>query len=587
MRRKRKGAKNAVPAVTPEAFATAVSDAVAQALDPVSKKLDALLEGQQETVKLDDATLEIMGVDSADELGAILDEATEIAADNLEQNDDPVAAAVIDAGLDTSEVLDELVKGRKSRKDAGETLSPVTVEEVAKVIETVAGEIADELSDNELQQLADDGYLDESEVEGAENGKSGAKRRGKNSTHNTVGRSRKSQAAPSYQMKKANTPPLQRKYSDIFMGSRNNQRDQREQKKISPIAMFGRAVKCSDYFARGGASGGFADPERAAWAAERYYKDADLARQFKSMSVTDPSSAGVLVPQDYVDDIIEMLYNNTVLFELGAQKMPMPHGNLSIPRQSSGARAMFGGEARPISTSQPTFSVLHLSAKRLQAMVIMTEELMRSTDMSADTIFGNDLVMQIRLGVEWGGLMAPGTQFTPLGLYHNPDVETVDLLDVDDEQIADDEGRPSADLPIFIKGKVLQKNIIGTSFGWTFNSEAEQYFMRMKYTDGSYVWKEEMDKGTFNGDKYRTTNMIPTSDDGTTTAFFGNWNDFIAAEQFGLETRTTYDATVPTENGDVNTFATVQTATRATTYIDMGNRHNESFIKVKNMKVRG
>lgn len=585
--RKNRNAKNATPAVTPEAFATAVSESIVEALEPISQKLDNIINSQQEAVKLDDDTLDLMGVDSAEELGEILEEATDVAADALEDSGNPIAAAIVDAGVDTAEVVSELVKSRKSRKSNGEATESITVEEVVEVIEAVAEEIADNLSDDEVEQLVDDGLIDEGALDDPNDGQEdgGTKRRRK-AISNTRSRSRKSAKATGYQTKRASTPPIQRKYNNIFVGGRDASA-QRGQKDLPPVVRFARAVKCSDYFARGGASGGFADPERAAWAAVRYYKDNSLAREFKSMSATQPSSSGVLVPQDYLDDIIEMLYDNTVLFELGAQKVPMPHGNLSIARQTSGARAHFGGEARPISASKPTHGLLHLSSKRLQAIVVMTEELLRSTDISSDTIFGNDLLMQMKLGIEHGGLLGKGTQFEPLGLFANPEVEAVNLLTIGDTQLADAQGRPTADLPIFVKGKVLAKNVIGTSYGWTFNSEAEQFFKRMKSTDGKFIWKDEMDNGTFNGDPYRTTNMIPTAFDGTTSLVFGNWNDFLVGEQFGLETRTSYDATVRTDNGDINTFQEVMTATRATTYIDMGNRHDESFIKVKNVKVRG
>lgn len=585
--RKNRNRKNAPAALSPEALTSAMAQAVAQALDPLSRKLDAVLEqSKAENIKVDETTLELVGVEDVQQLGEILEEAAEVAADNLEGEGNPVAAALIDEGLDTEEILTALVKSRKAKKAAGETLETVTVEEVVETIEAIAEDTADNLEDEELQQLVDEGLLDPADADLPKQGEpednAGAKQWGKKSAAGT--RSRKSASSSRQQ---ANTPPIQRKYSNFYMQTKTNQQE-KQKKELPPVAKFGRAVKCADYFARGGAGGGFADSERAAWAAERYYKDQDLAKQFKGMSVTQPSSAGVLVPQDTLDDVAPMLYDNTVLFELGAQRVPMPHGNLNIPRQTSGARAHFGGEARKIGVSRPLFDVLHLSAKRLQALVIMTEEIMRSTDVSADTLFGNDLLMQMRLGVEWGGLVSPGTQYTPLSLMANPKVEEVNLLTLNDTQLTDAQGHPTADLPIFIRGKVLKKNVNGPSFGWTFNADAEQYLKRMKYPGtGEFVWKDEMDKGTFNGDAYRVTNLIPTSPTGYTSMVFGNWSDFLVGEQFGLETRTTYDATVQTDNGDVNTFQTVQTATRATTYIDMGNRHDESFVKVTNVKVIG
>jgi len=581
MSRRRKNRKNTSPGLGPEQMATAVAQAIADELEPIKKKLEDIegrMDGQNSGLAIDEATLEEVGLASPQELETMLEDAANLAADNLEEGGDALAAAVIDAGLDTAEVVDELIKKRKSRKSAGEELAPVTVEEVAEAIEEVAEEIADDMSAEEIEELAGDGFLDAKDAE-----EEGAKRR-KSAGKPYV--SKKSATRPANQRKPADTPSVHRKYADIYTNRKSSQ--QPNQKKMDPVAAFGRAVKCSDYFAQGGALGSFKDPERAAYAAKKYYNDDRLARQFKAMSVTEPSSGGFLVPQDYVDDIIPMLYNQTVIFELGAQKVPMPHGNLNMPKQTSGSRAYFGGEARPIEASQPTMGLLHLSSKRLQAMVPMTEELMRSTEYSADRMFGNDLLERMKGGIEHGALLGPGTQFAPLGLYNNPGVEKVNLRIINDNQIADAQGRPTADLPLFLRGKVLAKNVQGAKFGWTFNSEMEQYLMRMKSTDGKFIWLEQMEKGLFCMAPYRTTNWIPTNEaTGTTSMIFGEWGDLIVAEQFGLETRTSYDASYTTSQGMQSAFETVQTITRATCYIDIGCRHEESFVIATNVKVRG
>lgn len=82
------------------------------------------------------------------------------------------------------------------------------------------------------------------------------------------------------------------------------------------------------------------------------------------MSATSPSSGGYLIPEIYLDEIIEMLYAKTVIFELGARKVPMANGNLNIPKMTSGRSCDVGGEARKIAKSQPTFGNIKMSAKR-------------------------------------------------------------------------------------------------------------------------------------------------------------------------------------------------------------------------------
>ena len=140
---------------------------------------------------------------------------------------------------------------------------------------------------------------------------------------------------------------------------------------------------------------------------------------------------------------------------------------------------------------------------------------------------------------------------------------------------------------MFLTGKVSKKNVRGTMFGWTFNSDVETYLKRMKSSDGKYIWKDEMATGMLDGKPYRTTNLIDTANNGTSIMIYGLWSDLLVGEQMGLTTRTSYDATVQTDNGSVNLFQSVQTATRANMFIDTGLRHDESFIVATNVKVFG
>ena len=109
-----------------------------------------------------------------------------------------------------------------------------------------------------------------------------------------------------------------------------------------------------------------------------------MAREFKAMSATNPTAGGFLIPEVYLDEVIELLYSKTVIKELGARTIPLENGNLNIPRMTSGTRAMWGGEGRKIASTQPAFGNLRLSAKRLEAIVPQTRELLMSTKYSAD-----------------------------------------------------------------------------------------------------------------------------------------------------------------------------------------------------------
>ena len=96
---------------------------------------------------------------------------------------------------------------------------------------------------------------------------------------------------------------------------------------------------------------------------------------------------------------------------------------------------------------------------------------------------------------------------------------------------------------------------------------------------GGFIFAEEMNKQrTLAGYPYRTTNLIDT-EDGKTKIAFGNWNDLIIGEQGALEIETSREGSWTDEAGNlVSAFENDQTLIRAIDNVDVGLRHDESFV---------
>lgn len=473
-----------------------------------------------------------------------------------EKEDTPPAEETAGEGMDVMSVIEEAVEAatekRKARKEAGEEVpEEITPDEI--IAEAAA--ILDGLTAEE-EAKADDAETEEKSEEEVAEGKA---------TKTTTAR----------QTKKRTAAPAQRKYADIYLPRKVVAV---EKKKIPADVQLARAVKCLDVFGRH-------DPEAAAYYAKKNYGDEAMAREFKAMSATSPSSGGYLIPEIYLDEIIEMLYAKTVIFELGARKVPMANGNLNIPKMTSGARATWGGEARKIAKSQPTFGNIKMSAKRLEAIVPQTRELLMSTNYSADALFANDLTRRMELGLDYGGMFGSGGEFQPLGIAKNKEVETVDATALNNTELASADGKITADFPVWLVSKVLAKNVDDLGLGWTFNSFIEGFLKNMKTTTGEYIYREEMNGGKLLGFPYKVSNQIETASN-KTTIIFGNWADLLVGEQLGLETYTTLDGSWTDENGvQHNAFEENLSATRALMYVDIAARHAESFIVVKNVAI--
>ena len=469
---------------------------------------------------------------------------------DLTEQDDPT----LNEGI--MEVIEAAVEAatekRKARKEAGEEVSEdLTADEVL----AEAAAILDAMETGDDETKADDEETEEKEDDEEAEAKA-------------------AKATKKRQTKTRAAAPAQRKYSDIYM-ARAAARQQTEKKKLPPEVQLARAVKCLDVFGRH-------DPEAAAFYAKKHYGDEDMAREFKAMSVTNPTAGGFLIPEIYLDEIIEMLYAKTVIFELGARKVPMANGNLNIPKMTSGARATWGGEARKIGKTQPTYGNIKLSAKRLEAIVPQTRELLKSTNYSADALFANDLTRRMELGLDFGAMFGTGGEFQPLGITANKDVQTVNAASLNDTNLASAEGKLTADFPVWLVSTVMSKNVDDLALGWTFNSMMEGYLKNIKTTTGDYIYREEMNAGKLLGFPYKVSNQIATENK-KTSIIFGNWADLLVGEQLGLETYTTLDGSWTDEEGNQhNAFEENLAATRALMYVDIAARHTESFIVVKN-----
>lgn len=389
-------------------------------------------------------------------------------------------------------------------------------------------------------------------------------------------------AAPARASEQKAAPAAQRKYANLFL-STGASRDGGQasgfkarmasmsgpERRKAAYGMFGRAVKCIH------ASGG--DVERAAFTAERKFGDAEMAREFKALSATSPAEGGYLVPEVYANEIIELLYPATVIYSLGARRLGMANGNLNIPKIKTGSRALFTGENRSIPKTAPRFGNLKLSAKKLTALIPMSNDLLRSTNFDNDVIVGQDVTKQMALGVDWGALNGTGGEFQPLGITKNKGVLNIDATGLDAEY-ASSAGVLTAAFPNYLVASVLKNNVYADGLGFVFNTSVEQFFKSLRDNVGSFIFAKEMnDNGTLAGYPYRTTNLLETIG-GKSSIIFGNWNDLVIGEQGALEIETSREGSWTDDAGNlISAFENDQTLIRAINNVDTGLRHDESF----------
>ncbi|PAT70315.1 phage major capsid protein, partial [Klebsiella pneumoniae] len=78
----------------------------------------------------------------------------------------------------------------------------------------------------------------------------------------------------------------------------------------------------------------------------------ELNDQSVSMAIsTAAGSGGALIPENMQNEVIELLSDRTIVRKLGARSIPLPNGNLSLPRSAGGATASYTGEGKDAKSS--------------------------------------------------------------------------------------------------------------------------------------------------------------------------------------------------------------------------------------------
>lgn len=358
---------------------------------------------------------------------------------------------------------------------------------------------------------------------------------------------------------------VNKKYEDIY-ASYKEKRENAGQKDLEPGIRLARYAKCVLASEKGG------DPE--SWAKRIYPDDSELAAYMKTaMSVSTPSEGGFFVPDVLSAEIISYLYPRLVLTKLGARRIDMPNGNLNIPRFDATSSAYYVGENRAATKSQPTIGSVKLSAKKLAALVPVSNDLIRSASSLADAMVRDDMVMISQLKRDYVAFYGAGTQYTPSGL---------SALLTSDETYGSSSTAFTADIPGYLLGELLGKNVPMISVGWTFSGRAWSWLYNLKTSTGAYIYRAEMDRGKLLGYPFFVSNQIAytAGTPGYVDIFLGDFSEFYDGVQMEMQMEASREATYVDDAGNtISAFSNDQTVLRLLTLHDYNIRHKASFIK--------
>ena len=293
----------------------------------------------------------------------------------------------------------------------------------------------------------------------------------------------------------------------------------------------------------------------------------------KTLTASVPADGGFTVPIAFSPDYIKALYANTILEKLGVRKVPMPNGNLSIPKMTAKASAYWIGEAEKITSSQAQFGEVNLKAKKLAALTPISNDLLRYNAVGIDGWIADDLMRNAKVELDDAFLNGTGTAHTPLGLKNVKGVQT---------WTPQSGTALSLKTPAGMLAKLKSKNIPMENVKWLLNPMGESWLEDLAFSSGPFAFPS-LDEGKLKGYEVIESATVGYNESGSpVTADFwvGDWSQFLWGVGYDISVEMSREGTFSDGNGNnISAFQNDLTLVRLITEHDFACRHPEAFVK--------
>jgi len=291
----------------------------------------------------------------------------------------------------------------------------------------------------------------------------------------------------------------------------------------------------------------------------------------KALAAGAQTTGGAMIPQQFVADLIELLRANVVVRKMGARSMDMSYGNMTIPRLAGGATAGYQGELDDISLSQETFDDVQFSAKKLTALVPVSNDLIRRSALSVEQIVREDLVETTARREDLAFLLGAGTL-----------KDTIGILNMGGSAITGGVASLTGAIATLNSCELTLKtgNSRMLSPGWIFSPAVEMFLKGLTDSVGHYFFREEMERGRLNGYPYETSTQLPTnlgSDGKGSYIFFVDFADIIIGDAYTADVEISYEGAYVSGGTTVSAFQRDQTLFRIIREHDIQPRHLQSI----------
>jgi HK97 family phage major capsid protein len=257
---------------------------------------------------------------------------------------------------------------------------------------------------------------------------------------------------------------------------------------------------------------GNGDPERAVFEVKKRWgsddpvlKGLEGTVKLKNLTVGSATGGGNIVIPEWSREWIELLRNQTVVRGLaGIRVLPMPVGAITLRKQGTAGTAYYVGESLNITKSDQTVNTVSMIYKKLAALTVVSNDLLRFAGPEADAFVRDDLLLVSALREDLAFLLGDGTSNTPVGILNwmaagNKFASAGTSL-----------ANTQTDLAKAIR-KLQEGNVplMPSNGHWVMAPRTYWGIFNLTSTTGNYIFRDELQKGLLMGYPIHVTNQVP------------------------------------------------------------------------------
>ncbi len=326
---------------------------------------------------------------------------------------------------------------------------------------------------------------------------------------------------------------------------------------------------------------------------EGYGRFADQLKA-KSVNTLNSGDGGILVPTALDGGIIPLLRNESTFIASNPTKVQLISGAYKAPRGATGATASYLGEGGLKPISSPTFDSIDMKAKKLAAIVPLTNEAKKWTVGNIEGYIRDDLRSALALTMDLNAYLGTGSGAAPTGIFNKSGVQTVTPT------FASATAPTLAELDTMASAMILKlttANIyLNPRWRWVFSYRTVMYLSTIRTSSGDLAFPslEEFLSGkvTWKGIQVVVTNQIPTnggSGTNETTIGLVDFTHVLFGEEEGVIMKMSEQATLNTTGavdgtGLLHLWQQNMFAILAESEHDFGLRYAKAVVKATAIK---